>query len=70
MPKPIEVKPLENYRIQVEFSDGVEGIVDLSDLVGKGVFSAWLDERKKSTLEPAARSPGVRRSICAPMRFI
>jgi len=46
MPKPIELKPLENYRIWVKFSDGVEGVVDLSDLVGKGVFSAWRDERE------------------------
>ncbi len=39
MPRPIEVKPLENYRLWVKFSDGVEGVVDLSGLVGKGVRS-------------------------------
>ena len=43
MPKPVEVKPLENYRIWVRYSDGVEGVVDLSDLVGKGIFAAWED---------------------------
>ncbi len=43
MPKLIEVKPLENYRIRVKYSDGVEGEVDLSHLVGKGVFAAWKD---------------------------
>lgn len=37
----IEVKPLPNYRVWVKFSDGVEGTVDLSELVGKGVFKAW-----------------------------
>lgn len=46
MPKLIEVKPLENYRIWVKYSDGVEGVVDLSDLVGKGVFAAWNDYRE------------------------
>ncbi|MBI5373938.1 MAG: DUF2442 domain-containing protein [Candidatus Schekmanbacteria bacterium] len=39
----IQVKPLEKYRVWIKFSDGVEGIVDLSELVGKGVFSAWND---------------------------
>ena len=39
----IEVKPLENYRIWLKFSDGIEGVVDLSELVGKGVFSVWKD---------------------------
>ena len=40
-PQPIEVKPLENHRIWVKYSDGVEGEVDLSNLVGKGVFVVW-----------------------------
>lgn len=43
MPIPIEVKPLENYRLWVKYSDGVEGVVDLSDLVDKGVFALWND---------------------------
>jgi hypothetical protein len=30
------------YRLWLRFSDSVEGEVDLSHLVGKGVFSAWL----------------------------
>jgi len=46
MPRPIEVKPLEEYRIWVKYSDGVEGVVDLSDLVGKGVFAVWKDYRE------------------------
>ncbi|MCX7839868.1 MAG: DUF2442 domain-containing protein, partial [Anaerolineae bacterium] len=41
MPIPIEVKPLENYRIWLKYSDGREGIVDLSHLAGKGVFALW-----------------------------
>mgnify|MGYP001580369512 CR=1 FL=1 len=43
MPTPIEVKPLEKYQLWVKYSDGIEGVVDLSDLVGKGVFALWID---------------------------
>ncbi len=46
MPRPTAIKPLDNYRLWVRFSDGVEGIVDLSDLVGKGVFALWNDHRE------------------------
>ncbi len=46
MPRLIEVKPLENYRIWVKYSDGVEGVVDLSEFVGKGVFAVWEDYRE------------------------
>ena len=45
MVKPISVSALPNYRIKVTFSDGAEGSVDLSDLVGQGVFEAWKDEK-------------------------
>jgi hypothetical protein len=38
-----EAKVLENYRLHLAFDDGVCGAVDLSDLVGKGVFSLWRD---------------------------
>ncbi len=43
MPIPIEVRPLDRYRLWVKYSDGVEGVADLSDLVGKGVFALWND---------------------------
>ena len=43
MPTPVQVKPLDNYRLWIAYSDGVEGIVDLSPLVGKGVFALWND---------------------------
>lgn len=39
--RPISVCALTNYRIYLEFSDGVKGQVDLSRLAGKGVFEAW-----------------------------
>ena len=35
------VKPLDGFRLWLLFSDGIEGIADLSDLAGHGVFSAW-----------------------------
>ncbi len=39
--EPIEVKALDNYRIFLKFSNGKQGIVDLSEFRGKGVFKAW-----------------------------
>ena len=41
--KPIEVRALPDYRLYVCYDNGVEGEVDLSHLVGKGVFAAWND---------------------------
>lgn len=38
-----EVKPLKNFCLQIKFSDGVEGIVNLSEFAGKGVFALWND---------------------------
>ena len=37
------MKPREGYRIWLRYSDGTEGEVDLSHLVGKGVFKVWDD---------------------------
>jgi hypothetical protein len=34
---------MANYRLEVAFDDGVCGVVDLPDLVGKGVFTLWRD---------------------------
>lgn len=41
--KPVAVTALPKYKLQVEYADGVTGEVDLSYLVGKGVFVAWND---------------------------
>ena len=41
MLKILSAKALFDYKIWIQYSDGVEGEVDLSHLVGKGVFSAW-----------------------------
>ena len=40
------VKPLPHYNLWLQFTDGVEGTVDLSNLVGQGVFALWADERE------------------------
>ena len=34
-------KPLEKYKLFLRFDDGVSGVVDLSDIAGRGVFEAW-----------------------------
>ena len=44
--KAIDVKPLDGYKIKVVFNDGVSGIVDLHDLVQKGIFQTLQDEKK------------------------
>ncbi|MGH7550311.1 MAG: DUF2442 domain-containing protein [Gemmatimonadota bacterium] len=39
----VHVEPRPGYRVKIRFEDGKIGEVDLSDLVGKGVFRAWKD---------------------------
>jgi hypothetical protein len=41
--KPIEVKPLPDYKIWMRYSDGSEGTIDLSEFAGRGVFKLWDD---------------------------
>jgi hypothetical protein len=41
--RPVEVNALPGYRLYVRYADGVAGEVDLSNLVGQGVFVAWND---------------------------
>ena len=43
MQKVTEVRALDGFRLQVKFSDGVSGTIDLSHLVGCGVFALWND---------------------------
>lgn len=43
MKKIISFKVMDGYRVWLRFADGVEGMADLSELVGKGVFAAWHD---------------------------
>jgi len=37
------VEVFEDYCVGLSFSDGVNGVVDLSYLVGRGVFAGWKD---------------------------
>ena len=39
--KIVDCKPKPNYHVWIQFDDGLEGEVDLSYLVGEGVFEAW-----------------------------
>lgn len=41
MPRPTEVEPRDGYRIWIRYSDGAAGLINLSSLVGRGVFAAW-----------------------------
>jgi hypothetical protein len=41
--QPTNVRALSNYRLYLEFSDGVRGEVDVSDLAGGEVFAPWRD---------------------------
>jgi len=43
---PVEVKALPNYRLWLRYADGVAGEIDLSHLVGQGVFASWTDPRE------------------------
>ena len=43
MHKIAHVEVLDGYRLDLVFDDGRRGVVDLSRLVGKGVFSIWAD---------------------------
>jgi hypothetical protein len=42
-PEIILVNPLEGYRLYLKYDTGEEGIVDLNDIKGKGVFKIWND---------------------------
>ena len=43
MHKITRVEVLDDYRLSLSFADGISGVVDLSDLVGRGVFAGWRD---------------------------
>lgn len=49
-----EVEARAGYRVWIRFEDGTEGEVDLSHLVGRGVFRLWEDctEFEKVYVEP------------------
>lgn len=43
MVKIIGFNVLNDYCLDIAFDNGFRGIVDLSDLAGKGIFSSWRD---------------------------
>ena len=43
MIKLLHVTPQTGYKLHLEFADGTIGEVDVSDLIGKGVFKALTD---------------------------
>jgi hypothetical protein len=45
MVKITRVSVKKNYSLELTFDNGACGVVDLSDLVGKGVFTLWRDPR-------------------------
>ena len=44
MPRLVQVRPRKRYRLWLKYDDGTEGVVDLSEFVGRGVFAIWHDE--------------------------
>ena len=40
----VEVEARSDFRVWVRFEDGLQGEVDLSELVGHGVFQRWVDD--------------------------
>ena len=46
MIRPTAVQARERYRLWLQYADGSTGEVDLSHLVGNGVFIAWEDPER------------------------
>ncbi len=44
MDKVISVKPLANYALEIEFSDGFRKVIDIKPFIGKGISAALRDE--------------------------
>ncbi len=44
MNRPNKIEALSGFRIRVAYSDGTEGVIDLSADVGRGVFAPLADE--------------------------
>lgn len=51
----VEAQARPEFRLYVRYSDGVAGVVDLSCLKGRGIFSAWDDPAifAAVTIDPA-----------------
>lgn len=40
-PHLISVEAVAKYILQLRYDDGIEGMIDLSHMVGRGVFKVW-----------------------------
>jgi hypothetical protein len=60
--KIIDAKPLTGHRLELKYETGETGTVDLSAIVGRGVFSVWSDpsifNAVRVTTEGAVEWPG------------
>ena len=60
--KVMAAQPLPDFRLRLQFADGTDRVVDLSDLAGVGVFEAWLEpgifEQVTVTNDGAVAWPG------------
>lgn len=58
MERIVDAKARANYRLWLRFTDGAEGEVDLSFLVGQGVFARWNDpaEFARVRVDPTIRT--------------
>jgi hypothetical protein len=54
----VDAIPLPGYRLRIRFTDGAQGEVDLSHLVGRGVFAAWRypGEFEKVSVDPQSQT--------------
>lgn len=43
MPRLVSVEPLPDFRLRLAYTDGAAGVVDVSELAGRGVFRLWND---------------------------
>jgi hypothetical protein len=44
MRRPTKVEAISGFRLRLTYPDGVEGVIDLSGDVGRGVFAPLADE--------------------------
>jgi hypothetical protein len=48
--RPIRVAPLPGEKISVVFCDGLEGVIDMSSSIGRGVFAPLADPKVFATV--------------------
>jgi hypothetical protein len=44
MRRPTSVEAISGFRLRISYPDGVEGMIDLSGEIGRGVFAPLADE--------------------------